>query len=213
MPASNPVIRSLRQNKTFAHRGLTYPISHSTPLSVCETYFELIRANGYRNVLEIGTLYGQSTLFLAEAVSALNGHVTTVDLRLPERVWSDKQKIVNIHEVAERFVNEAGFSDIVTFRPGDSNEVLPQLARERKTFDFILIDGSHEYPVALLDFLNSDRLLTRGGTIALDDVGPRTARNEKLNGGPNRLLPMIFSSGRYEIDMVNANVALCRKVV
>jgi predicted O-methyltransferase YrrM len=211
VPTSNPVIAALRQWKTFSHRGKVYPISHSTPLAVCDQYFDLITEHGFRDVLEIGTLYGQSTLFLAEAARKHGGHVTTVDLRLSERQWINKEPITDIHEVAERLISEAGLSDVVEFIAGNSNDVLPALAKTGKKFDFILIDGSHDYPVALLDFINADRLVKPGGIIAMDDVGAGTARRENFNGGPNRILPMIFSSGRYEIEMLNANIALCHR--
>lgn len=213
MPTSNAVIRALMNDASFVHNGVTYPISHSTPIPICEKYFHFIRERSLKNVLEVGTLYGQSTLFLAEAIRPSDGHVTTVDLRLTERMWINKIPIINIHEVAERLIREAGLSDHVTFLSGDSNAILPQIAaQEPVSYDFILIDGSHEFSVSLLDFINADNLLRVGGTIALDDIGRNTARNEKLNGGPNRLLPMIFSSRRYKIEMLNSNVALCHKL-
>ena len=212
MLKNNKVIARLRETKHFTHGGKNYPISHSTPLQVCEMYHELIVSRGFRDVLKIGTLYGQSTLFLGEAVRETGGHVTTVDLRIKERVWINKEPIEDIHEVAERFVKEADLSGHVTFAPGNSNEVLPRLAAEGRQFDFILIDGSHDYPVALLDFINSDRMIRGGGIIAMDDVGASTARKPNINGGPNRILPMVFSSGRYQIEMLNANIAMCNRL-
>ena len=44
----------------------------------------LVRANGTQKLLELGTSNGYSTLWLADAVRATGGHLTTVDID-PER--------------------------------------------------------------------------------------------------------------------------------
>jgi predicted O-methyltransferase YrrM len=212
MTLNNPTITRLVKSQHFDHRGVTYPLAHSTPPEVCTQYYTLIVKQHFKAILEIGTLYGLSTLFLAAGAQQTGGSVTTIDLRLPKRTWFNGVDIENVHEVAERLVKEAGFADIVTFIEGNSNAVLADLYRNHKTFDFILIDGSHEYPVALIDFIYADTLLNTGGVIALDDVGANMARKTSLNGGPNRLLSIIFSSGRYQLEPVNANVCLVRKL-
>lgn len=212
MTAPNHVIERLEKSRAFEHRGETYPIGRSTPLTVCQKYHDLIIERPFKRILEIGTLYGQSTLFLAEAARATGGHVTTIDLRTETRVWINNVRITNIHEVAERLIKEAELDHIVKFVSGNSNKVMPLMIEEGKQFDFILVDGSHEYPVALLDFINADRLIRKGGIIAMDDLGANIARKDS-NGGPNRILPMIFSCGHYLITPINDNIALCEKVV
>lgn len=205
------VLEELLEVGEFSHRGRTYPIAHSTSPAICGRYADLIVEHGLTRGLEIGTLFGFSTLFLADAFERTGGRLDTIDIRYPERTWIDGQRIEDIHEVAERLVEQAGYSDRVTFHAGDSNAVLAELLEDGREYDFALIDGSHRFEVALLDFIGVDRMLVPGGYVAMDDVGANVSSKEGLSGGPNRLLGLVFSCGRYEIELWSANVAVCEK--
>ena len=208
----NPVLAKLLNDRAFEHRDKTYPLGHSSPPKICHAYAGLIHQRRYREVLEIGTLLGFSTLFLAEAVAQTGGRVTTIDLRVEKRTWFNGEEIINVHEVAERLIEESGYGETVEFLVGDSNQVLCELIRENRTVDFVLIDGSHQYPVVLLDFIFCDRLVRPGGMIALDDVGRGHATKPYCDGGPNRLLATIFASDRYRITPLSKNVVVCEKL-
>jgi|GEM_PF-6899362 len=208
---SNPVLLQLIRSKKFEHKGRSYRTDYSTPASICQQYGEEILRRGFKSGLEIGTLFGFSTLHLAEALHHNGGKLDTIDIRYKERTWSDGTKIVDVHEVAERLINESGFSDTVRFIPGNSNAELVKLIKAGKSYDFALIDGGHVYSVAMLDFIFVDKLLKPGGVIALDDIGSNMAGKEGLEGGPNRLLSMIFSSNRYDITPMTSNIVLCEK--
>jgi predicted O-methyltransferase YrrM len=210
---SNPVLLQLIRSQSFEHKGRSYRINYSTPTSICQRYGEEILRRGFKSGLEIGTLFGFSTLHLAEALHHNGGKLDTIDIRYNERTWSDGTKIVDVHEVAERLINESGYSDIVRFIPGNSNVELVKLIEAGKSYDFALIDGGHVFSVAMLDFIFVDRLLKLGGIIALDDIGSNMAGKEGLDGGPNRLLSMIFSSNRYEIIPLTSNIVLCEKKI
>ena len=208
---SNPVLLELIRSQTFEHKGRSYSIGYSTPASICKRYGEEIIRRGFKSGLEIGTLFGFSTLHLAEALHHNRGKLDTIDIRYNEREWADGTNIVDVHEVAERLINESGFSDTVRFIPGNSNAELIKLIDAGESYDFALIDGGHVYSVAMLDFIFVDKLLRPGGLIALDDIGSNMAGKEGLGGGPNRLLSMIFSSNRYDIIPLNSNNVLCEK--
>jgi hypothetical protein len=51
---------------------------------------------------------------------------------------------------------------------------LPQLASEMRDqppcFDFVLIDGCHNWPMVFVDFCYSNHMLKAGGLIMIDDV-------------------------------------------
>lgn len=207
----NPVLMKLLNEGAFEHRGQRYPTNYSTPANICQQYGELILKRGFSTGLEIGTLFGFSTLFLAEALKRNKGRLDTIDIRYEKREWSNGLSIINVHEVAERLVTESNFDDCVKFLTGHSHEALTKLIHEGRTYDFALIDGSHLFPVVALDFIFVDRLLKEGGVIALDDIGESMARKYP-DGGPNRMLQMIFASGRYRITPLSANVVLCDKV-
>lgn len=207
----NAVLQNLLEAGEFSHRGKRYPIAHSTSADVCRRYAELIVEQDAKRVVEIGTLFGFSTLFLADALSQTNGHLDTIDIRYAKRTWIDGQEIEDIHEVAERLVDEAALNDLVTFHAGDSNALLAKLTETSAEYDFALIDGSHKFEVALLDFIGVDRMLKVGGYVAMDDVGAKVSSKEGLSGGPNRVLSLVLSTDRYEIELWSANVAVCRK--
>ncbi len=207
----NAVLEELLEAGEFSHRGQRYPIAHSTSPVICRRYADLIVKQGLRRGLEIGTLFGFSTLFLAEAFAQTEGELDTIDIRYAKRTWIDGQEIEDVHEVAERLIAEAGLDDRVTFHAGDSNALLAQLIEAGAEYDFALIDGSHRFEVALLDFIGVDRMLRVGGYVAMDDIGANVSSKEGLSGGPNRVLGLVLSTDRYEIEPWSANVAVCRK--
>lgn len=114
----------------------------------------LARAVGARRILEIGTLGGYSTIWLARAL-AEGGRLITLESE-------DRHA-----DVAERNFAEAGLSAMVELRRGRALETLPNLADEAP-FDFVFIDADKPnipgYFAAALD-------LTRpGGLIVVDNV-------------------------------------------
>ncbi|HEX6665099.1 MAG TPA: class I SAM-dependent methyltransferase [Solirubrobacterales bacterium] len=209
---ASAVLEGLLAAGEFSHRGRRYPIAHSTSPEICRRYADLIARHSIKQVLEIGTLFGFSTLFLAGALAETGGKLDTIDIRFPKRTWSDGQEIEGIHEVAERLVDEAGLGDRVTFHEGDSNGVLVELIELGRRYGFALIDGSHRFEVALLDFIGVDRMLDVGGYLAMDDVGANVSSKEGLSGGPNRVLNSVLATNRYEIELWSANVAVCKKL-
>lgn len=208
----NSVIESLLASGEFVHRGQSYPIAHCTAADICRRYANLILDNGATRALEIGTLFGFSSLFLAEALRQNGGQLDTIDIRYRSRTWVDGREIEDIHEVAEQLIEQADLRDTVTFMVGDSNQVLADLITKGRQFDFALIDGSHRFEVALLDFLGVDRMLKVGGYVAMDDIGATVSSKDGLAGGPNRVLEAVFATARYEIELISANVAVCKKM-
>ena len=208
----NAVLENLLEAGEFSHRGKRYPIAHSTSADICRRYANLIVEQNATRALEIGTLFGFSTLFLANALERTNGKLDTIDIRYQKRTWSNGEEIEEIHEVAERLVGDAGLADRVEFHAGDSNQTLARFMAEERRYDFALIDGSHKFEVALLDFIAVDRMLDVGGYVAMDDVGANVSSKEGLAGGPNRVLATVFTTNRYRIDLWSANVAVCQKV-
>ena len=47
---------------------------------------------------------------------------------------------------------------------------MPSLINEKKIFDLIFIDGSHEYEIVVQDFLNAIKLSNKNTLIIADDV-------------------------------------------
>jgi predicted O-methyltransferase YrrM len=85
----------------------------------------LIIARGATRILELGTSYGYSTLFLADAARHTGGRVITMD------VAADKQ------DYARRELSGAGLDAVVDFQTGDALELLEAAPGP---FDFVLLD-------------------------------------------------------------------------
>jgi predicted O-methyltransferase YrrM len=107
-----------------------------------------------RKILEIGTLGGYSTIWLARALPA-GGNLITLE-------YDPKHA-----EVARANIARAGFANVVEVRQGRAQETLPQLVSEnRGAFDFIFIDADKP---GYSDYLAWSLKLSRPGTVTIAD--------------------------------------------
>jgi predicted O-methyltransferase YrrM len=114
----------------------------------------LARAIGVRSILEMGSLGGYSTIWLARALPA-NGRMITLE--------ADPRHA----EVAQSNITRAGLADKVEIRLGKALETLPELAAEGNApFDLIFIDADKEnYP----GYLEWALRLSRPGSLIIGD--------------------------------------------
>ncbi len=119
-----------------------------------ELLYILVRARRPTTIVEFGTSYGISTLYLAAAV-ADNGMGSVVSTEL------------NHAKVAAARANlvEAGLSDHVTILPGDAMTTLNDI---RGPIDLVLLDGWKDLCLPVLQSLESR--LSAGALIAADDI-------------------------------------------
>jgi predicted O-methyltransferase YrrM len=114
----------------------------------------LAQITGARSILEIGTLGGYSTIWLARGLGA-QGHLITLEVD-PKHA-----------EVAQRNISRAGLQAVVELRIGNALETLPLLATERRgPFDLIFIDADKENIPA---YFESALELSRPGTLIVVD--------------------------------------------
>ena len=92
----------------------------------------LARLHGARRILELGTLGGYSTIWLARALPA-DGRLITLEYE-PKHA-----------EVARQNFKRAGVDSLIDLRVGAALDILPQLAKENAgPFDLIFIDADKE---------------------------------------------------------------------
>ena len=110
-------------------------------------------AKGAKNIVEFGTSYGISTLYLAAAAKKNGGRVITTEY-LPHKA-----------EAAHRHFAAAGLADYIELREGDALETLQDIA---DGIDFVLLDGwpNLVYPV----FKLLEPKLAPRAAVAVDDV-------------------------------------------
>lgn len=113
----------------------------------------LVKISGARTVLEVGTLYGYSTLWLAEAVGA-QGRVTTLELSAENA------------RAAQALFVETPFKDRIELIEGDALESMQKLSD--KKYDFIFIDANKSgYPEYLKWAM---QMVNPGGLIVGDNT-------------------------------------------
>ena len=116
----------------------------------------LALATGARRILEIGTLGGYSTLWLARALP-VDGRLVSLELQ-PRHA-----------EVARANLDRAGVSEKVEIRVGPAAESLAQLQAEGAgPFDLIFIDADKPSNPAYLGW--ALKLARRGSLIVVDNV-------------------------------------------
>jgi predicted O-methyltransferase YrrM len=116
----------------------------------------LARLTGARRILEIGTLGGYSTIWLARGLPA-DGRLITLEM-LPKHA-----------DVARANLETAGLADKVEIRVGPAIRSLAALAAEHaQPFDMIFLDADKE---SYVDYLAGSLTLSRpGGLIVADNV-------------------------------------------
>lgn len=116
----------------------------------------LARLIGARNVLEIGTLGGYSTIWLARALPPA-GRVLTLEAN-PKHT-----------DVARANFARAGLTNVIELRLGKALDLLPDVAAEgRGPFDLIFIDANKSNMPEYFDW--SVKLSRRGSLIVADNV-------------------------------------------
>lgn len=116
----------------------------------------LARAIGARHILEVGTLGGYSTIWLARALPR-DGTLVTLEV---EKRHAD---------VARANLERAGLGDVVEIRLGRALDTLPELEKEeRPPFDLVFLDADKgntpEY------FRRAVSLCHEGSVIVLDNA-------------------------------------------
>jgi predicted O-methyltransferase YrrM len=164
--APDPVLdQTLRQNATANLPSIDVAPNQGKLLSL------LARAAGARRILEIGTLGGYSTTWLARALP-IDGKLITLEFE-------------PLHaKVATANIARAGFASLVEVRIGPATDSLAQLHREgAQPFDFIFIDADKDRYATYLEWslrlshpgtvILADNVIREGAVIDPNDPDPR----------------------------------------
>ena len=112
----------------------------------------LVRISGAQRVLEIGTLGGYSTIWLARALPD-GGRIVSLE------------SSAHHADVARENLRNAGVMDCVDLRVGRAIDTLPALV-DGEPFDLIFIDADRQ---SLPDYLEWALKLSRAGTVIVAD--------------------------------------------
>ncbi|MDF3066171.1 MAG: O-methyltransferase [Polyangiaceae bacterium] len=121
----------------------------------------LARLRGSSSILEVGTLGGYSSIWLARALKP-GGKLVTLEL-------SERHA-----QVARENLRRAGLAETVDVRVGSALELLPALAQEKRApFDFVFIDADKQNVPSYFDW--AVKLSASGSVIVVDNTVRRGA--------------------------------------
>ncbi|MGH9641030.1 MAG: O-methyltransferase [Terriglobales bacterium] len=124
----------------------------------------LIKSSRAQSILELGTSYGYSTLWLADAARETGGRVVSLEL-------ADYKA-----QHARNALTRAGLAAFVDIHLGSALETLPRLAGP---FDFVLLDLWKDLYIRCLDLVYPR--LARGAFVAADNmIEPEEVRADAM---------------------------------
>jgi len=101
---------------------------------------DIIIKHNCKNVIEFGTSFGISTIYLAQAVKETGGKVVTTEL------------LESKANIASRNINEAGLESYVEIKVGDAMQTLKNVIAP---IDFLFLDGWKDLYLPLFQMLES----------------------------------------------------------
>lgn len=114
---------------------------------------ELVRGARPRHIVELGTSYGYSTLWLAQAAAEVGARIVSVDVAAPKQDYAREQ------------LREAGLDSIVEFRCGDAAKLVSQFDF---AVDLALLDIWKELYIPCFDELRPK--LAPGSIVVADNM-------------------------------------------
>jgi caffeoyl-CoA O-methyltransferase len=170
-----------------SHRLENLPPINVSP-NLGKLLYLLAKLSNVKKILEVGTLAGYSTIWMARALPE-NGRLITLEID-PHHA-----------EVAEKNIDRAGLSSKVDIRIGKAIDLLPQLVQEKTgPFDMIFIDADKP---PYTEYFEWALKLSRPGTLIIAD---NVIRDGKVLDQSNND-PMVKGAQRFNKALAsNRNV-------
>ena len=176
-------------------------------LSVIEDYN---LRDKHLKILEIGSWEGLSSYFILSEIP--NAHLTCVDtwegsVEHKNYNFSSKFTLLNIEKNFDK--NMSLFKLRFTKFKGTSLSFFMNNSTSQK-FDFIYVDGSHEFNDVLTDIFFSFQMLEIGGIMVMDDYFWNIRKNSRLNSMIAINFFLRVQKGSYKIIFVTTQVAIIK---
>ncbi|AKT36394.1 O-methyltransferase [Chondromyces crocatus] len=148
------LLQGKRLSEIVAEKGTMKDVYISVSREQGELLYLVARSIGARRIVEFGTSFGISTIYLAAAVKD-NGGGVVVGTELDE----------SKHRVATQHLAEAGLGEFADVRLGDALETLRDVPTP---VDLVLLDGWKDLYMPVLDLLKPK--LRRGAVVLGDNI-------------------------------------------
>jgi predicted O-methyltransferase YrrM len=141
--------------------------------------YDVIVKNQYKNMIEFGTSFGISTIYLALAAEQTGGKVVTTEI-VPEKC---DQALINFEK--------AGLENYIELRQGDA---LQTLNNWDKPIDFLLLDGWKDLYLPVFRLLENH--FHKNTMIFVDNTNFK---------GVKHFLKVIQQSSKYQIESIHVD--------
>ncbi len=124
-----------------------------------ELFNMILRLKNAKNMLEIGTSTGYSTIWCAEVISEQSGKIITIE-KNPSKIKRAKENF-----------QKAGVTDTIVIKKGEAMKILIELNLQQRYndfFDFVLIDADKENVIEYFDLILP--MVSVGGVIVTDNM-------------------------------------------
>ncbi len=145
IPSKDDFLKEIEKYAELNHVPIIHP-------EVAQLIRVLIKISKPKRILEIGTAIGYSALIMASSMEK-GGSITTIEKR---------DDMINI---AEKNIQDNGYSGMIQIIKGEAEEVLPTINDE---FDFIFIDAAKGQYMEFFPYCIKN--LVDGGIIVSDNV-------------------------------------------
>lgn len=127
--------------------------------------YRMIKDNNLKNVLDIGTGYGFSSLYMLEGLPE-DGILTTIDR--DQESYYKNGGLLNL--------NKSGKFNQVNFYEEASEIILPKFYKEGKIFDLVFLDASKLFDNQINDILLIDHITKKNSIIVIKNFSLKFAK-------------------------------------
>lgn len=160
---------------------------------------EALKGTFSKNIVEIGSFKGRSTIVLGSVAKDTGATVWAIDPH--EGVLTGPQGLHTVPPTFEVFlknITDAGLKEVVTPIKEKASDV-----KWEKPIAFLFIDGLHDYQSVLSDFQNFHTRVEKGGLLAFHDYSDQYP-------GVKRVINQAIASGVFEKKAQSGSLAILK---
>lgn len=153
--ANEYIISKIKENDELILEMEKYAREYNVPIvtkEVAEYLKFIVKSNGIKNILEVGTAIGYSGILMAKEIEENGGKLYTIEI--------DEER----YNLAQENFKKSGLNNIVSIK-GDAVEEIKKIDEK---FDFVFIDASKGHYMEF--FEDSYKLLNKDGIIFIDNI-------------------------------------------
>lgn len=153
--ANEYIISKIKENDELILEMEKYAREYNVPTvtkEVAEYLKFIVKSNGIKNILEVGTAIGYSGILMAKEIEENGGKLYTIEI--------DEER----YNLAQENFKKSGLNNIVSIK-GDAVEEIKKIDEK---FDFVFIDASKGHYMEF--FEDSYKLLNKDGIIFIDNI-------------------------------------------